>query len=66
VAVVCAGSLGRLAVLAVGARTVRGSGPDGPQPSGRSGAFPVRSPDDLSSVWTIRDGAGSSSSPRRT
>jgi hypothetical protein len=50
VVAVCARSLGRLEVLAAGARTVRGSGPDGPQPSSRSGAFPARSPDGLSSV----------------
>jgi hypothetical protein len=49
VATVCDGSLGRLAVLAAGVRTVRGSGPDGPQPGGRSDAFPTRSPDEPSS-----------------
>jgi hypothetical protein len=42
---VCDGSRGRLAVLTAGARTVRASGPDGPQPGGRSGAFSARSPD---------------------
>jgi hypothetical protein len=36
---------GRRAVLAARARTVRGSGLDGPQPGGRSGAFTARSPD---------------------
>jgi hypothetical protein len=36
---------GHLAVLAAGARTVRGSGPDGLQPGGRSGAFTAYSPD---------------------
>jgi hypothetical protein len=40
---------GRLIVLAVGALTVRGSGPDSPQPGGRSGAFTARSPDGPSS-----------------
>jgi hypothetical protein len=48
-AAVCDGSPGRLAVLAAGARTVRGSGPDSPQPSGRSGAFPARGLDGPSS-----------------
>jgi hypothetical protein len=43
------GSPGRLIVLAAGAWTVRGSGPDGPQPGGRSGAFTARSPDGPSS-----------------
>jgi hypothetical protein len=66
---------GRLAVLAAGAWTVRGSGPDGPQPGppgGRSGAFAARSPDGPSSGpnglrWRRRgDGADSSSSPRMT
>jgi hypothetical protein len=42
---VCDRSPGRLAMLAAGTRTVRGSGPDGPQPGGRSGAFTARSPD---------------------
>jgi hypothetical protein len=37
------------AVLATGARTVRGSVLDGPQPCGRSGAFPARSLDGPSS-----------------
>jgi hypothetical protein len=46
---VCDGSLGHLAVLAAGARTVRDSRPDGRQPGGRSGAFTARSPDGLSS-----------------
>jgi hypothetical protein len=45
VVAVCNGSPGRLAVLATGARMVRSSGPDGPQPGGRSGAFTARSPD---------------------
>jgi hypothetical protein len=45
VVAICEGSPGRLAVLAAGARTIRGSRPDGPQPSGRSGAFTARSPD---------------------
>jgi hypothetical protein len=49
VAVVCDGSPGRLAVLATGARTVHGSVPDGPQPSGRSSTFPARSLDGPSS-----------------
>jgi hypothetical protein len=40
---------GRLAVLAAGARTVRGSGPDGPQPGDRSDAFTARSTDGPSS-----------------
>jgi hypothetical protein len=48
VVAVCDGSPGRLAVLAVGARMVHGSGPDGP-PGGRSGAFTARSPDGPSS-----------------
>jgi hypothetical protein len=49
VVVVCDGSPGHLAVLAAGAWTVRGSGPDGSQPGSRSGAFTVRSPDGPSS-----------------
>jgi hypothetical protein len=49
VVAVCDGSRGRLAVLTAGARTVRASGPDGPQPGGRSGAFSARSPDGPSS-----------------
>jgi hypothetical protein len=43
------GSPGRLTVLPAEARTVRGSGPDGPQPGGKSGAFTTRSPDGPSS-----------------
>jgi hypothetical protein len=43
------GSSGHLAVLATGARTVHGSGSDGPQPGGRSGAFTASSPDGPSS-----------------
>jgi hypothetical protein len=50
VAAACDVSPGRLAVLAVGAWTVRGSGSDDPQPGGRSSAFPARSPDGPSSV----------------
>jgi hypothetical protein len=46
---VCDGSPGRQAVLAAGARTVRDSRPDGPQPGGRNGAFTARSPDGPSS-----------------
>jgi hypothetical protein len=42
-------SPGRLVVLAAGARTVRDSGPDDPQPGGRSDAFTARSPDGPSS-----------------
>jgi hypothetical protein len=49
VVAVCDGSSGCLAVLAAGARTVRGSGPDDPQPGGRSGAFTARSPNGPSS-----------------
>jgi hypothetical protein len=49
VVAVCDGSPGRLAVLAAGVWTVRGSRPDGPQPGGRSGAFTARSPDGPSS-----------------
>lgn len=41
---VCDGSPGR-SEGAAWARTVRDSGPDGPQPGGRSGAFTARSPD---------------------
>jgi hypothetical protein len=48
-AAVSDGSPGRLAVLAAGAQMVRGSGPDGPQPSGKSGSFPMCSPDGSSS-----------------
>jgi hypothetical protein len=40
---------GRLAVLAMGARTVRDSGPDGPQSGDRSDVFTTRSPDGPSS-----------------
>jgi hypothetical protein len=63
---VCDGSPSRLVVLAVGARTVRGSGPDGLQPGGRSGAFPACSLDGPNSRPDRCDDAGSSSSPRRT
>jgi hypothetical protein len=49
VAVVYDRSPSRLAVLAAGARTVRGSRSDGLQPGGRSCAFPARSPDGPSS-----------------
>jgi hypothetical protein len=49
VAAVCDGSPGRLVVLAAGAWTICGSGPDGPQPGGRSDAFPACSPDGPSS-----------------
>jgi hypothetical protein len=40
---------GRLVVLAVGARMVRGSRPNGPRPGDRSGVFPVCCPDGPSS-----------------
>jgi hypothetical protein len=42
---VCDGSPSRLEMLAAGARKVRGSGSDGPQPGGRNSAFTARSPD---------------------
>jgi hypothetical protein len=45
VAAVCAGSPGRMAMLAAAVRTVCGSRPDGPRPSGRSSFFPTRCPD---------------------
>jgi hypothetical protein len=41
------GSPGCLAVLAAGARTVRGSRPDGPRPGSGSGLFPACCPDGL-------------------
>jgi hypothetical protein len=53
VVAVCEGSSGRLAVLAAGAWTIRGSGSDGPQLGGRSGAFTARSPDGRE-LWTGR------------
>jgi hypothetical protein len=49
VVAVCNESSDRLTVLAVGARTICGSGPNGPRPSGRSGAFPACCPDGPSS-----------------
>jgi hypothetical protein len=51
VAAVCDGLLGRLVVLTAGARTICGSGPDGPQPGSRSDTFPACSPDGPSS-WS--------------
>jgi hypothetical protein len=58
-AAVCDGSPGHLAVLAVGARTVRNLAAEA-TPSLRA----VRTVRALGR--TVRDGAGSSSSPRRT
>jgi hypothetical protein len=51
-----------LAVPSAAARTVRGSGPDGPRPGCRSGTFPASHRTVRAQGRTVRDGTWSSSS----